>query len=424
MLNLKIKNLIEKEKTKGQFLLPFYEKYCFSNIPATILYLFGLAPKRPTLPPELFEPILKGAHPKKIILLLLDGLSFSSWLAHSKDLALLDLFNKEGLVSPITTVFPASTAAALTTINTGLTPKEHCLFEWYLYLKEIDLVIKTLPFSRVGEEEQDGLLKEGVNPKILFRGKTIYQVLKEAGIASFTFNSKSHAESCYSKLVHQGSERVPFSNFSDLVVVLRKILEEERGPAYFYIYWEGLDSVSHHHGPDSKEYEAELANISSLLKDEFLGKLKKEAVNNTLFILTSDHGEVKITPEKIIFLNKFQKIKEDLKVTPTGGPHDVFLHIKPGKLRQAFAFLNKLLVGKARVLPMNKASTLALFGKGRPKDKFFKRTGDLLILPFKDNTVWWEYPNSKLKNFHGHHGGLSEEEILIPFAIAKLQNLQ
>lgn len=423
MLNLKIKNLIEKEKTKGQFLSPFYEKYCFSNIPPTILSLFGLAPKKPTLPPELFKPVLKGTRPKKIIVFLIDGLGFTSWVNHSKNYELLSLLEKRGQVSPITAVFPTSTTAALTTINTGLLPEEHALFEWHLYLEEIDLVIKSLPFSRVGEEKQDGLLKEGVNPKILFRGKTIYQVLKEAGIASFTFNNKSHAESCYSKLVHQGSERIPFSSLSNLMVILRKILEEEKGPAYFYIYWEGLDSVSHHHGPDSKEYEAELANITSCLKDEFLGKLKKEAVNNTLFILTSDHGEVKITPEKIIFLNKFPEVKENLRVTPTGGPRDVFLHLRPGKLEAAFAFLTKTLKGKAEVLLISEAIKIGLFGKEKPKKKFLKRAGDLLVLPYEDYTVWWEYPNSKLRQFRGHHGGLIPKEVLIPFATAWLSDL-
>jgi len=61
---------------------------------------------------------------------------------------------------------------------------------------------------------------------------------------------------------------------------------------------------------------------------------------------------------------------------------------------------------------------------GKPKKEFFDRIGDILILPYKHNTIWYEHIKGKKLEFLGHHGGLSEEEMLIPFAIAKLSDLK
>lgn len=189
MINTEIKKLIEKEKKKDEFIYPFYEKYCFSNIPATILSFFGIKTRKLTLPPELYESALRGKKPTKVILLLIDGFGFNSWLKSSKNYEFFNGFNQKGLVSPLTSIFPSTTASAITTINSGLTPQEHSLPEWFVYFKEIDKIIATLPFAAADEKGQDKLLDQGVDPKILFKERTIYQVLAKSGVKSFVFNS-------------------------------------------------------------------------------------------------------------------------------------------------------------------------------------------------------------------------------------------
>jgi hypothetical protein len=66
---------------------------------------------------------------------------------------------------------------------------------------------------------------------------------------------------------------------------------------------------------------------------------------------------------------------------------------------------------------------MGLFGKGKPKKEFYERVGNLLILPYKNHTIWYEHIKGKKFDLLGHHGGLSEDEMLVPFAIAKLSNL-
>jgi hypothetical protein len=61
---------------------------------------------------------------------------------------------------------------------------------------------------------------------------------------------------------------------------------------------------------------------------------------------------------------------------------------------------------------------------GKPSQEFLERTGNLLILPNKKETIWFAGPEGRKISFLGQHGGLHEDEMLVPFAIAKLSDLK
>jgi hypothetical protein len=64
-----------------------------------------------------------------------------------------------------------------------------------------------------------------------------------------------------------------------------------------------------------------------------------------------------------------------------------------------------------------------LFGIGEPSDKFLQRAGNLLLLPHKNQSLWYEYIKGEKLEYKGNHGGLSEDEMLIPFAISRFSEL-
>jgi predicted AlkP superfamily pyrophosphatase or phosphodiesterase len=430
MILSELENEIEKERKEGEFIYPFYEKYCFSNISSTILNFFGIKSNKPILPPELHKDKLEIENSSKVILLLIDGLGYKQWLGCYKNYKFFEIFTQNGIVAPITTVFPSSTAAALTTINTGLTPQQHALLEWFLYFKEIDMIIKTLPFEPLYDKDRNIFSKIKADQKILFKGTTIYQTLKRAGIKSFTFINENYANSTYSKLVYKGSSTIPFINSSDLVVRLRKTLELEKGPAYFYVYIDYVDSLEHKYGNYTEEYYAEISVLSFLLKKELLEKIDKKVAKETLFLITADHGQLNILPQETVYLNKFKKVvnsfqksKRNKPILPTGSPRDVFLHIKQDRLEEIYSFLSKKLREKAKVVKTEEAIKMNLFGIDKPSKEFYDRVGNLLILPYKNNTVWYQHIKGRKFNLLGHHGGLTKDEMLVPFAISKLSNL-
>jgi len=44
-------------------------------------------------------------------------------------------------------------------------------------------------------------------------------------------------------------------------------------------------------------------------------------------------------------------------------------------------------------------------------------------LPYKNYTVWYNFAKEKKFDLLGHHGGLSREEVLVPFGVARLSEL-
>jgi hypothetical protein len=42
------------------------------------------------------------------------------------------------------------------------------------------------------------------------------------------------------------------------------------------------------------------------------------------------------------------------------------------------------------------------------------RAGDLVILPYEGETVWWFEKDKYEQKFRGHHGGLTKQEMEIP----------
>ena len=429
MILKELKKTIEKQKRKNLFIHPFYEKYCFSNIPATIMELFKIQPGKPTLPNELFRGI-DSDNFNKVIILLIDGFGYQQWLECYRRYEFFNLISEKGIVSPLTTVFPSTTAATLTTINTGLTPQEHALLEWHVYFKEIDMIIKTLPFTTLDGKRLDRLTKNEVNKKILYEGDTIHRTFKKANVKSFSFVKASYAYSCYSKIVHNYSEIIPFLTFSDLTIKLRKLFESEKGQAYFYIYVDDLDVIEHLHGLYTQEYFTTLSELSYHFTKEVFKKTKKEKAKEAIFIVTSDHGQIEASPNDTIYLNKYKELKEALQegrkgkpILPTGSPRDVFIHVKPEKIEKTLCFLSDKLDSKAKVMTTNEAIKLGLFGTGKLKKRFLDRVGDILILPYKNNTIWYEHIKGEKVQLLSYHGGLSESEMLVPFAITKFSEL-
>ena len=428
MILKEIENLIEKERGRGEFIYPHYEKFCFSNIPSTILNIFDIKTTKPTLFSEIYKNKIK-TEPNKIVLFLIDGLGYNQWLQHSKEIEIFSKFIKKGIVTPLTSVFPSTTAATLTTINSGLTPQEHGLPEWVTYFREIDMIINTLPFSPLDETNRDVLLEMRVDPKILYNGKTIYQYLEKAGIKSFSFNNELHANSTYSKLVHKGSTTIPFANPSDLSVKLIKSLEKEGGATYFYVYLDDVDYVGHKYGPSSDDFFSELSKLSNFFM-KFIKSVDRKTAKETIILIAADHGQINVSSKDTIYLNKYQELVNNFKISeqgksilPTGSPRDVFLHIEQNRFDEVYDFLSKIFRKEAQILRVEDAINDNLFGMGRPTSEFYERIGNLLILPYKNHTIWYEHIKGKKFDSLGYHGGLSKEEMLIPFASANLSDL-
>lgn len=408
-------------------IFPNYDGKSLLNVPSTIFNHFQIAPLKKTLPKE-FVKNLDGV--EKIILFVFDGLGHNLYQKEAKKYQFFNTLIKKGFYSPITTIFPATTAAALTTLNSGLSPFEHGLPEWNVYFRELDTVIQTLPFLPIVPED---LIRLHNPPEgLLFNSKTIYQYFSEKKIPSYIFLHYTYSNSLYNQTASLGSTKVfSYKGIADYMVMLRKLIEETPGPAYFYAYWAGIDSYEHMYGPSSDEVKAEMRLVSHLIQEEFVNKVPKNKAEKVGILLTADHGQVDTNPHTTIYLDDYEELTESFKIShngrailPSGSARDIFLHIKDEKIDFVLSFLEKNLKGKVKAFKMEEFLEKQVFGEGKMHPEFLNRIGNVLILPEGNLTAWYRFLPEHRLEFSGLHGGMSEDEMLIPFACARLSDLQ
>lgn len=408
--------------------MPRYGSYCISGIPSTILEIFGAKPVSKKLPAQAFGGVdVEGV--ENVVLLIMDGFGMSAWRRQQKEGFVKTMMSK-GSVRPITTVFPSTTAAALTTFGTGLTPQEHGLPEWFVYMKNVDAVVATLPFSFMHDDARE-TLRGRMNPRSLFNGEPIFRRLSEAGVESHSLVSRALVGTSYTSLVHKASEKIGYSSASDMSTHLRRGVEAARRPSFFYVYWSYVDTIEHRYGPKTDESELEASSISFMIQRGFIDKLERKAARKTLLIATADHGQVQVSPEKTLYLNRYRslvsklrKTKSGTRIPATGSARDVFLLVQRGEEEEAREILAKRLAGRASIVRVGDAVQAGLFGLGSPSLKFRERAGDLLILPHGNGTIWYKDRPSYAFDLRGHHGGLSKEEMTVPLAVGRVSNLQ
>jgi predicted AlkP superfamily pyrophosphatase or phosphodiesterase len=152
-----------EKKTNGNFVYPQYDQSCISEIPNMILNLFEARKEKTKLRSE---NLTWSEGINKVVLLVIDGFGFKQFIKYHKENRFLTNLTNQGEVYPLTSVFPSQTTNALTTLNTGLTPQEHGLFEYFIYLKDIG-VVNTLQFERLGSKLRDRLIDNRFDPSIL-----------------------------------------------------------------------------------------------------------------------------------------------------------------------------------------------------------------------------------------------------------------
>ena len=354
-----------------------------------------------------------------VVFFLVDGFGWR-FFEKFQEMPFLRRLAASGTVEKLTSQFPSTTSAHVTTMHTGQPVGQSGVYEWFYYEPQLDRVITPLMFSYSEDSERDTL--KGVIPaKKLYPNQTLYQELAEQGIESHVFGVRDHTPSTYTSLVTKGAKLHGFKTLPEALVNLGVLIDSVEQPAYINFYFSNIDGICHKYGPTAPQTEAEIEAFL-LFMDFFFTRIfggKKKV----LFLMTADHGASEVDPETTIFLNKDKRFagierfiktnKEGSLIVPAGSARDMFLYIKDDMLNEAQEFLAKRLEGKAEVVKTEWLMENDYFGP-EISPKFRARVGNLVILPYRHESVWWYEKKVFEQNFYGHHGGLTPQEMEIP----------
>jgi predicted AlkP superfamily pyrophosphatase or phosphodiesterase len=370
------------------------------------------------IPDRIFEACVSGDY-DAVVLFLVDGFGWR-FFEKFQDAPFLKRFPAAGEAEKLTSQFPSTTAAHVTTIHTGQPVGKTGLFEWFYYEPQLDRIIAPLLFSYAADRDRE-TLKNVIKPGNLYPRGTLYQELAKSGVAGFVFGARDYTPSSYSNMVMKGAKLSSFRTLSEALVNLGKLIERQDGPAYYHLYFDKIDSLCHEYGPSSPQVEAEI-QVFLLIMEYFFTRIFSGR-KKVLFMLTADHGAAEVAPETTVFLNRRPEFKHierfllrnragDLLV-PAGSARDMFLYIREGMLDEAQAFLSHRLEGTAEVVKTQWLIENGYFGQEISK-RLRERVGNLVILPYRYESVWWYEKKVFEQNFYGHHGGLTPQEMEIP----------
>jgi predicted AlkP superfamily pyrophosphatase or phosphodiesterase len=417
MMNRDSLDAVAAARRDADHVRPLYETYGFARVPQLVrAALTGDADLG--LPASVVAGLPRRA--RTVVVFLVDGLGWSYIERFADGLPFLRRVLDRGVVSKLTTQFPSTTAAHVTTLHTGLPVGDSGVFEWFYYEPTLDEVFAPLLHATLGPE---GLVPVGASAAAaasLFPAGTLYEALASRGVRSRCYQHARYARTPYSTTVIKGAEMRPYRTIPEAMV---NLVEDVRGttePAYYCVYVDVVDSISHEYGPDSPQVEAEIRSLFGLLED-VVAKGLAAAGPDALVLLTADHGHAAVDPDGAVYLDEalpgcvrwMKTTRDGRPLVPAGSARDMFLYVRDEHLDEAHGALGRLLDGRATVHRVRDLVAQGYFGP-RPGPRLLERLGDLVVLPGPREMVWWRGGGRFALSKRGHHGGLSADEVEIP----------
>jgi hypothetical protein len=318
---------------------------------------------------------------RAIVLLVLDGFGWHAIEAARSRLPVLG--SLEG--GPITTVVPSTTAAALTSIASGMAPASHGMVGYRMLLggQVLDVLRWKVPEGRPPDPVSVTRVESA------FLGRDVPTVVRaEFHRSGFT---ESHM---------RGVRFVGWRTTATLVTHVARLVEA--GDSFVYAYYDGVDKVAHEYGITDGFFPAETAAADRLVGD-LLDALPADAV----LVITADHGQVQfeqwVTMEPVAAYARAYGGDARLR----------YIYARPGAEASLFKAAGDAYGDNAWVFSRDQFVDEGWLGPEPPSGDVLTRIGDV-ALAAQGNVAFADPTHPHETRLKAGHGSLSPDEMLVP----------
>jgi hypothetical protein len=380
----------------GARVLPAYGGGSLVNLVATVVEACGGPRRHPGL-----TTLAAGelAQARNVVLIIIDGLGDNYLMRQGAGGEMAR--RRRGA---ITSVFPSTTASAITTSYTGCTPLEHGLTGWFTYFGEAGYVAAPLPFRIRGDNTP--LREKGFTPARAFPIAPVFGFL---GRKSIVVTYRQIIDSDYNLHHCTGAERRGYSTIDEFVDQVEAAVKSGAEPKFVYAYWPEYDAISHRYGSRSTEAAREFERV-----DEAFGRIvSRLAGTESAIVATADHGFIDVPPEASLELPS--GLASMLRFPLCGERRVAYCHV-----HDSDAFMQKAqdwLGERGDVTRSRELVDEGWFGRGEMHPRFAERVGDVTMMMNRLFTVK-DWVAGDPRHLHiGNHGGPSEDEMMIPLIV-------
>jgi hypothetical protein len=387
-------------------IMPQYDGHCVSSLPAIAASALDVSSRCPA--PDGVVSSLSG-DVDCVVLLVVDGLGLDCWQRDRAKHDFLQRLHESGSVTSLTSTFPSATAAAMTSIHTGVPPGQHGVLGWSQYQPSIDRVVEPITHQFRGGKPGDA--SQAVAPEAVVTAEPAYPELERRGVSTHVLQQSATLGTHYADRTLDGATTHPYSALDDMARTLRRTIETTDRPAYICVHVLDLDAVAHTHGTTAAEYQSVLSTLSAALERELLGS---DALDHTTLLLAADHGHVDTNPAKTVTLlddpvvtDRLATREDGTRIDPVGGPRNAHLHLQPGTVSTVETHLQD-----RYGLDVIRGTRLVSDGwYGSTTDAVRGRCGELVV-GHPDHSVW--HGTDGAADRIGQHGWLTPREMLVP----------
>ena len=337
---------------------------------------------------------------KNIVFIILDGMGEHIL----KQLSPNGYFNNKK-ISTLTSVYPSTTTAALTTYYSGKPPYETGWIAWSQYFKEYGRAIDMLQHKE--SYKNDSLEGASIDVfKTIVNYQSIFEQIEEA---SPNINAYELTPSYSDKRANKSIRADSIDEVIESIEMLCKTPDEK----FIMAYCDNPDGLLHKYGTKSDEAKKFIQETEKKIQN-MCEKLSKD----TIVIISADHGHKDI--EKAYTLLDYPEIQECLILPASLESRVVSFWVKEDMKKEFEKRFNNIFKDEFLLMTKNEFLEKNLLGYGQKHPKIDDFIGNYIALSIGGSIIRLETflaEGKKVKK--STHCGLTKEEMEVPLIVIK-----
>lgn len=331
---------------------------------------------------------------RSAVLVVIDGLGAIQLRAHAGHARRLtaDMAKKDVAHS----VFPSTTAVALTSLLTGVEPGVHGLVGYNVLDRANDRLVNQL----------SGWEASGLDPRDWQTASTVFETARSAGHPTFAVGLPMYATTGFTQATLRGATFASGRSARERMQHALRLAAENDG-ALVYCYLPEVDKAGHKHGVDSTAWVNALEEIDASFAEPIPPGVG--------VLVTADHGMVDVPKHRHLIFGAGDQMLDGVRHVG-GEPRMLHVYLEPdAPLERVLDTWRRATEGAADVLTAREAIAAGLFGPV-VDERIAARIGDLVV-PARG--MWALYDgvrgDDRAQGMIGQHGSLTPEERHVPY---------
>jgi len=294
------------------------------------------------------------------------------------------------------TVFPSTTAAALSSLLTGTGPGVHGIVGYRA----------RIPGTDKAPNQLHGWETDGLDPHTWQRSEPLFARRAAAGRPSFVVSRPSYTGTGFTEATLRGAEFFPSDDLDERVRLAADLAARHPG-SVTYLYAPELDTAGHRDGWESDRWTDALERVDAAAR-----RLADGIDAHTGVLITADHGMVDVPAHKHVLLREGDPRLDGVALIG-GEPRMLHLYTDEGRADAVASLWRETEAARAWVMTRDEAIAAGLFGA--VDDDVRPRIGDVLVAARGRFAYYDDREADKRPQWMiGQHGSLTDEERTVP----------